>query len=261
MKRFILALILVLIVFSFSRADIYVKTMQRTEAFEIMGRKNPETVEIKEQWAAKNKFVQFSKEISIIVDYEKEKLFFIVNKPKIYYEFPTNIDRAKLKELLPPKIADIIAAIKITDVKTKLNGLTKKIANWNCYGVDLEMVIMIPEINIMPKFKIRTWMTKDLPFDYKDYRAGMSELYERFFLGILNLDEKSKKEFDKLNKVDGFEIASKVSISIFGTEIKAEIQCLEITEKPAPAGIYSVPMGYTKKTIDLHQLGLQEKIK
>jgi len=250
---FVLILIFILVLFTspFLSADIYIKNMERTEAFEIGGKKTPEKVEIKELWLAKNKFVQFSKELSIIVDHEKEKLYFIVHKLKIYYEVPAIIDMANFQKLLPPKIFNIIKSIKITDVKVNLSTQTKKIANWNCYGSDFEMVIMIPEINIMPKLKIRWWMTKDLPFDYKSYTAGIEEVFERFIYGILDVDENSKKEFEKLDKIEGFKVATEVVVNIFGSEIKVESQCLEITEKPAPAGIYSVPRGYTKKTINL----------
>ena len=250
MKRLILALTLVLFVTPFLGADVYVKTVQRTEAHEIMGKKNPEKVEIVETWLAKNKYAQISKAISIIIDYEKEKLYFIIHPQKIYLEFPTNIDLAKLQELLPPKYAEMISTITVTDAKVNLTGQKKKVANWNCYAVEFEMVFMIPALNMMPKFKIKMWLTEDVPFDYKAY-ISQSEFFERFVFGILNVDENSKKELEKLGTVDGFQVGTEVTFSIFGSEIKVEAQCLEVAEKPAPAGIYSVPRGYTKKTIEL----------
>jgi len=250
MKRIILALTLVLCIPSFLGADVYVKTVQRTEAHEMMGKKRPENVGITEIWLAKNKYAQITKELSIIVDYEKEKLYFIVHPEKIYFEFPTNIDRTKLQKLLPAKYAEIISSITITDVKVNLHGQTKKIANWNCYGAEFEMVFMIPALNMMPKLKISMWMTKDVPFDYKAY-IRQSDFFERFVFGILNVDENSKKELEKLDTVDGFQVAVEVTINLFGSEIKTEAQCLEVAEKPAPPGVYSVPRGYTKKTIEL----------
>jgi len=258
MKKLILALILVLFVSSFLGADIYVKNMDRTKAFEMMGKKQPEKVEIKEQWLGKNKFALLSKEFNIVVNYEKEKLYIIIHRQKRYYEFPTDIDRAKLLELLPPKIAEGISSVKVTDVKVNISGLKKKVANWNCDGSELEMVFMIPALNMMPKYKIKFWTTKDLPFDYKKYSSGMEEFIGRFILGILNVDENSKKELEKLDTLDGFQVAAEVTVSIFGSEIKAESQSLEVVEKPAPAGIYSVPKGYTKGKLDV-DLGLKEK--
>jgi len=53
MKKFILIVILVLILILFFtlflRADVHLKFAERTEAFEVSGKINPEKVEIKEE--------------------------------------------------------------------------------------------------------------------------------------------------------------------------------------------------------------------
>jgi len=254
----IMALILILFFSLFLSADVYVKVMERTEAFEMSGKRKPENVEIKEQWLAKDKFAYFSKELGIIVDYKKEKLYFIAHKPKTYYEFPIDIDMAKLQELIPPKAAEIISSIKITDVKVNLSGPKKKIANWDCSGGEFEMVIMIPALNIMPKFKFKFWTTKDILFDHKSYTSGITEFYERFVFRVLNVDEDSKKELKKMDKIEGLHVASEVIINMFGSEIRVESQVLEVVEKPAPPGIYSVPKDYTKGTLGV-DLGIKKK--
>jgi hypothetical protein len=128
--------------------------------------------------------------------------------------------------------------------------MIKKIANWNCHSTEFEMVFMIPALNIMPKYKMKIWTTKDLPSDYKKYTRVMDEFFSRYILGLANIDENSKKELEKLEKTDGFQVAAEVTIRIYGTEINIESQCLEVTEKPAPPGIYSVPKNYTKRPIN-----------
>jgi hypothetical protein len=262
MKKLILFVVLVLIFilfFSlFLSADVYVKVMERTDAFEMSGKRNPERVEIKEQWMAKDKFAVFSKELNIIVDYQKEKLYFIVNSAKKYYELPTSIDMEKLQELIPPKAAEVISSIKISDVKVNLSGEKKKVANWNCQGIEFEMLIMIPALNIMPKFKMKLWATKDVPFDYKKYAGGMGEFYGNFVMKLLNVDENSRKELEKMDKIEGFQIAAEVTVNMFGSEINVESQVLEVTEKPAPAGIYSPPKGYKKGSLGV-DLGYEKK--
>lgn len=250
MKKLILVLILILITVTFLSADIYVKSMQQTKAFEIMGNRSPERMEINEQWLGENKFAQFSKDVNIIVDYEKNIMFLIINREKIYFELPLNFNRSELLEILPLKIADIVKAIKITDVRVNPDMEKKKIANWDCYSSEFSMVFMIPEINIMPKFKMKMWLTKDLPFDYKKYKSGLDEFFGQFITEILNVDKDSEKEFEKLDKIEGFPVGSEVVIEIFGSEIKAESQILEVTEKKAPPGIYSPPKGFTKKSFD-----------
>jgi hypothetical protein len=262
MKKLILFVVLVLIFilfFSlFLSADVYVKVMERTEAYEMSGKGHPERVEIKEQWMATNKFAVFSKEINIIVDYQKEKIYFIVNSAKKYYELPTSIDMEKLQELIPPKAAEIISSIKISDVKVNLSGEKKKIANWDCQEIEFEMMIMIPALNIMPKFKMKLWATKDVPFDYKKYAGGMGEFYGNFVMKLLNVDEDSRKELEKMDKIEGFQISAEVAVNMFGSEINVESQVLEVVEKPAPAGIYSPPRGYTKGNLGV-DLGMKKK--
>jgi len=254
----ILALILILFFSLFLSADVYLKFVERTEAYEMSGKRAPERVEIKEEWLAKDKFAYFSKDISIIIDYKKEKLYFLVNKHKKYYEFPLDIDMTKFQELIPPKAAEIIKSIKVTDVKVNLGGQKKMVANWDCRQSDLEMVFMIQALNIMPKFKIKFWTTKDIPFNHKDYSSGINEFYEKFVFRVLDVDENSKKELEKMHKIEGFHIASEVTVNMFGSEINVESQALEVTEKPAPPGTYSVPKDYTKGILNV-DLGLQKK--
>jgi len=253
MKKTILIVILILLFSLFLGADVYIKKMERVKAFELMGKKQKESVEIKELWLAENKFVQFGKDLSIIVDYNKEKLYLIAHQPKVYYEIPADITREKLLALiskLSPKAAEVVESIKITNAKVNLSGETKKIANWNCNSTEFEMVLMIPALNMMPKFKMKTWTTKDFPPDYNKYTKLVEEFFVKYYLGMINIEEASKKELEKLETVDGFEVAVDITISVFGTEINVESQCLEVTEKTAPPGVYSVPKGYQKKTIN-----------
>lgn len=253
MKKLILVIVVILLASLFLSADVdlYVKRVEKTAAFEIGGRKNPETVEIKEMWLGEKSFVQHSKEVSIILDGKKEKIYVIIHPQKCYYEFTTDINREKLLEMIPPEAAKIISSIEITDAKVNIGGPKKQIANWNCEGAEMEMTFMVPAIGIMPKYKIKFWMTKDIPFDYKKYTKAADEFFVNYILEIVNIDEESRKELEKMEAVDGFQVAAEITVTIFGSELKVEMQVLEIEEKPAPADAYSVPKGYTKKTLNL----------
>jgi hypothetical protein len=220
------------------------------DAFVLMGKKNPETVEIKEMWLGENRFVQHSKVLSIILDGEKEKIYFIIHPEKCYYEFPTDINREKLLAMVPPEVAEAISTVEITDAKVNIGGAKKKIANWNCEAGEMQMTIMVPAIGIMPKYRIKFWTTQDFPFNIKKYTAATEEFFVNYILGILNIDEESKKELEKMETVEGFQVAAEITIAVFGSEINMEMQVLEIDERPAPADTYSVPSGYTKKTLN-----------
>ena len=250
MKKLMFVTVLVLLTALSLSADIYVKSMQRTGTFEIMGKQSQQKVEIREMWMGKDKFVQHSEEVSILVDYAKEKIVLIIHPQKLYFEVSTDIDREKLLAMVPPKVADVISSIKVTDVKVTLDGPKRKIANWDCDGSEMEMTFQIPALGMMPKFKMKLWYTKDVTFDYKAYTQGAEEFFGKYIVGLLAIDDASLKELEKMEKIDGFQIAADIVIDIFGSEIKIESQNLEGAEKPAPPGTYDVPKGYKKQTID-----------
>ncbi len=129
MKKLMLIVILILLLSLFLSADVYMKNMERIKVYGINKQKQNEKVEINEQWFGKNKFAQFGKDHILIVDYDKKKLFLALPKDKIYFEFPTDLNKKEVLELLPPQIAEAIASVKITDAKVNLSSETKKIAN------------------------------------------------------------------------------------------------------------------------------------
>lgn len=251
MKKLILVIVVILLASLFLSADVYVKRMEKMAAFELMGQKKPETVVINELWLGEHSFVQHSDTVSIILDGKKDKIFIIVHPQKCYYEFPTDINRETLLETIPPEAAKIISTIEITDTKVNIGGQKKKIANWDCEEGEMEMTIMVPAIGIMPKYRLKFWTTKDLPFDYKKYTKAADEFFVNYILGIVKINEESKKELEKMEAVEGFQVAAEITIDIFGSEINMEMQVLEIEERPAPADAYSVPSDYTKKAFDL----------
>ncbi len=252
MKKFVLIFILVLLFSFFLGADVYMKTVETVKPFEMMGKKMPEQTEIRERWMGLNKFALLMKEYSLIIDSDKGKLWLVIHGPKVYYELPTNITREKILELiqgLSPKAMEVLRSITITDTKFNPGSETKKIANWNCSSSEFEMVIMIPALNMMPRFKMKMWTTRDLPAGYKKYTKMGEEFFVKYVLGMVKIDENSKKAMERMGESDGFEVAAEITVSIFGSDINMESQALEVTEKPAPPGTYSVPAGYTKKPI------------
>jgi hypothetical protein len=256
MKKLILIIVVILLASLFLSADVYVKRVEKMAPFEMGGKKNPETIEIKEMWLGENSFVQHSKTVSLILDGKKEKIYVIIHPQKCYYEFSTDINREKLLEMIPPEAAKIISSIEITDAKVTIGGPKKQVANWNCEESEMDMTFMVPAVGIMPKYKVKFWTTKDIPFDYKKYTKAADEFFVNYVLGIVNINEESRKELEKMETVDGFQVAAEITITILGSEIKMEMQVLELEERPAPADAYSVPDGYTKKTFSL-DLGIQ----
>jgi len=249
MRKILTVLIIFLAAVSFLRADLYVKKVKQAAPYEIMGKKRSGRVEIQELWLAKDKFAQRGKELSIIFNKKSEKLYLVVNPAKVYLEIPLGITRENLNDYFPQKIADIIKSIRVTDVKVNLNTERKKIANWDCQKSEFEMTILIPALNAMPRMKMVMWMTKDLSVDYKGYLTGMEEVFKLLFSKVLDVDENSRKELEKLDRIEGFQVAGEGILKIFGAEIREGEQCLEVAEKQAPPGVYEVPKNFKKRAL------------
>ena len=56
-------------------------------------------------------------------------------------------------------------------------------------------------------------------------------------------------------KINGYQVASEMTMNMMGANMKVTSQVVEITKKDAPAGVYSVPAGFTKKdTLSLQDM-------
>jgi len=51
----------------------------------------------------------------------------------------------------------------------------------------------------------------------------------------------------ELNKIKGLWVAYEMKAQSMGTEISSRAELVEISQKPAPAGIYTMPAGYQKR--------------
>jgi hypothetical protein len=56
-------------------------------------------------------------------------------------------------------------------------------------------------------------------------------------------------------KIAGFQVSSEMSMDMMGSKMRVTSQVVEISQKPAPAGTYSVPVGFAKeKTLSLESM-------
>lgn len=238
MKKALLALIVVLAAALLLPADVYIKTNVRTDAFEMMGQKQPAKDEVTEQWVNNSQLFNKQGERVTILDMKKNVMYIINLKEKSYVETALPLDMAKL---LPPEAAQMAAMMKVT-VKVTPNGQSKKIGQWNCSGYDVDMNMM------MMKMKMAIWASTDVPFDWKVFSKMYTNVSKMQFM-----DDASIAEFAKIK---GFQIGSEMSMDMMGSKMKVVSQVVEISQKPAPAGLYSVPAGFTKeKSLSMKDIG------
>lgn len=232
MRKLLLIVTLVITLFAFLSADVYIKTKNHTDAVEMAGQKQPAKDEISEQWVAGDKFANVTPGQTMVVDLSKKAMYVIYHNTKSYVEAKLPLDISKL---IPEQLAQMMGMMKMT-VKVAATGETKKIGKWNCkgYDVDVDMTMM--------KIKTKSWVTTDVPFDWETYSEKMYSVFMK--ATMVMLDEKALNEFKKMK---GFQVAAEVSMSLMGQSVTSTSNVLEISQKPAPPGIYSVPAGYTKK--------------
>lgn len=231
MKKLFLILLLTVLSFALLQADVYIKSNTHTSEFEMMGKKQPAKDVVTEQWMGEDKFATISSQQTIIMDMGAKKLYFIFHNNKTYLETDLPFDISKL---LPPQAASMMSMMKATATVTP-TAETKKIDKWNCTGYDVDMSMA------MMQMKMRVWATTDVTFDWKAYSEKMMGVIMKSSMPFLD-----DKVMDEFKKIKGFQIGSDMTMSAMGSDMKMNTRVTEITSKEAPAGVYSVPEGYTK---------------
>lgn len=228
MKKILFVVLILMAAGFLLRADVYVKTQIHTEPMTVMGQTQPASDQTTEQWIATDKIATIMGERVMVMDTAKKTAYVINLKEKTYLETPLPLDMSKL---VPPEAAQMMAMMKVT-VTVAPNGKTQKIDKWNCKGYDVNL-----NVPMMP-MKMSAWATTDVPFDWKKF-SELAMVATK--MGMI--DDQSIKEFQK---IEGFQIASETIGEMMGATLKVTSRVAEISNKPAPAGIYSVPAGFTK---------------
>ena len=195
----------------------------------MMGKNQPAKDEVMEQWIGNNQMVNITGDKVMILDMNKNVMFIVNPKEKSYVETALPLDMSKL---IPKEMAPMMAMMKMT-VKVNPNGQTQKVGKWNCSGYDVDMTMS------MMQMKMKVWATTEVPFDWKAFSKMYANVAKMQFM-----DDSSIAEFMKIN---GYQISSEMTMNVMGANMKVVTQVAEITQKAAPAGLYSVPAGFTKK--------------
>jgi opacity protein-like surface antigen len=229
MKKILFAVFLVLVFSVLLSADIYIKSNIHTDAFTMMGKNQPAKDEITEQWIGNNQMANITGDKVMIMDMNRNLMFIVNPKEKSYVETTLPLDMSKL---IPKEMAPMMGMMKLT-VKVTPNGQTQKINKWNCSGYDVDMGMS------MMQMKMKVWATTDVPFDWKAFAKMYANISKMSFM-----DDAAIAEF---MKITGHQVASEMTMNMMGANMKVSTQVMEITSKPAPAGIYTVPANFSKK--------------
>lgn len=233
MKKVLLILTLTAVSITFLSADVYIKSRRHSDAAEIAGKKIPAQDIENEQWLGNSKFADISASQRIIIDLNKNVIIMIFPPAQTYIETGLPFNMAKL---LPEETLQRLALLKAT-IKVTKNGQSKKIKKWQCtgYNIDIEAAMMT--------MKTEAWVTQDVPFDWSLYSKQVYPHIMKVSMARMTTDEDSINEY---KKIAGFIVSSKITSTVGDTAITITYEVTEISEKQAPADVYSVPAGYTR---------------
>jgi len=236
MRKSLLVLIIIFVSFSFLAADVYVKSTSHTSAFEVMGQKNPEKTETTEQWIGDGQFARISGNQSMIIDLSKKMMYIIYNDSQTYVETSLPVDMSKI---LPPQAAQMLSMFKMTAKVTPTEN-SKVVGKWKTkeYNAVLNLTGMMPMT-----MNMKIWASKDVPMDWKKYKDTMLPEIMKASSSSMPFGDEIINEF---KKIEGFQVASEMTMNIMGADMKVTSNVIEMVEKKAPAGIYSVPAGFSK---------------
>ena len=231
MKKGLFIFILIALTTGLVTADIYIKQKIHTDAVSMMGQNQPAVDDFSEIWFTENKMAMHSPGTSIIVDMDKKVVLMVNTEGKTYVEMEIPVDFSKY---IPEELAQMAQMMLNTSVTVQPTGESMTINAWKCDGYDVNMDMM------MFKMKTKVWASKDVPFDWKE----LTNKYMEMSKVTLRLNDQSINE---MAKIEGYQIKSETTMNMMGSDINSYQEVVEISEKAAPVGTYTVPEGFLKQ--------------
>lgn len=209
-------------------ADLYMKSVTRTDPFQMMGQRQEATSATQEVWIGENKMRLDSEGNSIIFNLENNQFYILYHRQKKYFQTALPID---MKNILPEDQADFMDMMKFT-LKIEPLGEKRKIKEWDCTNYKMEMTSQM--VNITSTI----WATEDIKVD--------QESLNKFYMNTSALQNIASETLEEFTKIKGVQVMTESSSEIMGTEVRqrTELQTAEIVELPKDH--YSIPEGYER---------------
>jgi hypothetical protein len=231
MKKLTAVVVIVLAFGIALHADVYIKAKTHSDPISVMGQSQPAKDGTTEQWVGDDAVAMVADSIGWIIDLKNNKMYIINHTGKTYVEAALPLDMTKI---MPPQAAGMMGMMKATVTVTP-NGQTKQFGQWKCQGFDATVAMA------MMNMKMAVWATTAPGFDYKKY---MEKAYGSVLKAqTMFFDDAAIAEMKKIN---GLPIFTETTVDMMGAQMRSTTEVVEIANKPAPAGVYAVPAGYTK---------------
>jgi hypothetical protein len=234
MKKSLLFFIILIVMSSFIYSDVYIKREVHTDSYYEDGLMHPAVDRVIETWIGNKKMAYISNSRIIIVDLNKNLMFFINKNEKTYVEIPLPFELAKVvtKQIAPDlQYSTFSGTVKATKE-------SRTIARWKCRCYN---------INGSRPYgrEIKAWVHPTPPFDV--------DTYNKMNINVLKLHNYDSNFIKEMQKIRGIEIRLDETVYFRGSIRKRTDRILEISKKTPKTISYSIPAGYKKKDKLSHQ--------
>jgi hypothetical protein len=232
MKKLILTAVSIVSLALALSADVYLKTRLTTDPITAYGQSIPAKQLYTEQWISDDYYLNSSEGLTYLLDIRKNVFYIIGHTTKSYIETKFPVDFATL---LPQEMTQMARALQQMTISVRSTGETKILNNIRCQEYWLEMTVMLYPV------EMTVWASEELPVNLKNF-------LEKIQPEILKLQLRaSGQAASEIQKIKGLWIAYEGKAEVMGMEVKSRAEVVELSKKPAPAGLYNLPSGYKKK--------------
>lgn len=229
---------------SVARADAYLKQIRTTEASEVMGQQVPASTQTSELWFSdKAARMDSGDGNSVILSAEGNVVYMLDHQAKTYTEIPldqaglmaamtpegASDEDAEAAEMMKQMVASMMANTQVTVTPTEER---KKFREWSArkYLVEIKMP--------MGTANSEVWASPEVRIDMR--------LFQKLSMAMSGMMTDVDKMLKEMEKIDGMEVFNSTVAEIMGSKVKTTSELIEYAQKPAPAGAYALPQGYTK---------------
>jgi len=219
-------------------ADVFLKQKQHTDAYEVMGQKQPAKDLITTVWMTKDKIRSDNEEKSFILRRDKGVIYFLDHKKKTYAEMPTDMSKMipSTDQEEGAMFQNMMKSMMKVEVTITPTGESKKIGKWTCRKYIQKMKMFTGPIDS------EIWASEDIKIDYDLYTRYAASMFAQM-PGMQGMMESMLKE---MKKIKGVPVLTTSRSQVMGQTINSSTELLEVKEGKAPANIFELPKGYRK---------------
>jgi len=234
MKKYLAFSIFLLLFTSMVFSDFYIKEKYQAGALNNKGKADIDEGTVSEYWIGNDKIAAQTENRTVILDNNANRIYFIFPGTKTYIESQFPMEPSKLRST---EVGNLLSRIQF-QMSVSPTSEKKTIKNRSCTKYIISNWV-VDGSNRKGEVKRTVWITSDVPFNL--------DLYWDIVTHLLKLVSDDQDFFKELEKSKGFPMKSESLRDLNGVPITTTQEIIEVSEKKAPTGIYSVPKGYKKQ--------------